>query len=189
MTIMFALLVVLAHLVPSPKPVALTPEVAAKLQTIAFQAARDGDKVTLKEYFAVGQPVNSTNARGDTLLTVAAYAGQDEAVALILKQPKCEVDAKNQMGLTALTAAAFKGHIEIAEQLVKFKADVNARNDSQQTALMFAALTGRTKMVEYLLKAGADASITDKAGNTALSLATTQGADDAVKLLKAAVKP
>ena len=182
---MFALLIVLAQLAPSPKPVALTPEVAVKLQTIAFQAARENDTVTLKEYFAVGQAVNGTNARGDTLLTVAAYAGRAEAVALILKQPKCEVDAKNKMGLTALAAAAFKGHVEIAEQLVKAKADVNAKNDSQQTALMFAALTGRTKMVEYLLKAGADASIVDKSGNTALSLAKTQGADDAVKLLNA----
>ncbi len=178
-----ALLFALAPLVALPKSVELTPEVAAKLQTIAFQAARDGDTVTLKEYFAAGQPVNGANARGDTLLTVAAYAGQDMAVALILKQPKCDVDARNKMGLTALAAAAFKGHVEIAERLVAAKADVNAQNGSKQTALMFAALTGRTKMVEFLLKAGADAAIADKSGNTALSLAKTQGADDVVKLL------
>ncbi len=182
---MFPLLVVLAQFAPAPKPVTLTTEVAAKLQAIAFQAAREGDSVTLEEYFAAGQPVNGTNPRGDTLLTVAAYAGQAEAVTLILKQPKCEVDAKNKMGLTALAAAAFKGHVEIAGQLVKAKADVNAKNDSRQTALMFAALTGRSKMVEYLLKAGADVTVTDKSGNTALSLATTQGANDSVKLLKA----
>lgn len=178
-----ALLLVLSPLLPTPKSVALTPEVAAKLQVIAFQAARDGDEVTLKEYFAAGQPVNGLNARGDTLLTVAAYAGQTDAVKLILRQPKCKVDIKNKMGLTALAAAAFKGHVEIAEVLVKAKADVNAQNGSKQTALMFAALTGRTKMVEFLLKAGADAAVVDKSGNTALSLAKTQGADDVVKLL------
>ena len=173
----------LLQVLSSPKAVELTPEVAAKLQLIAFQASREGDLVTLKEYFAAGQPVNGLNARGDTLLTVAAYAGQTDAVKLILKQPKCEVDTKNKMGLTALAAAAFKGHVEIAELLVKAKADVNAQNGSKQTALMFAALTGRTKMVEFLLKAGADAAIADKSGNTALSLAKTQGATDAVKLL------
>ena len=173
----------LLQLLPSVKAVELTPDVAAKLQLIAFQAAREGDVVTLKEYFTAGQPVNGLNARGDTLLTVAAYGGQTDAVNLILKQPKCEVDIKNKMGLTALAAAAFKGHVEIAELLVKAKADVNAQNGSKQTALMFAALTGRTKMVEFLLEAGADAAIVDKSGNTALSLAKTQGATDAVKLL------
>ncbi len=174
---------ILAPQIALPKSVALTPDVAVKLQVIAFQAARDGDVATLKEYFAVGQPVNGANARGDTLLTVAAYTGQTDAVAMILKQPKCEVDARNKMGLTALAAAAFKGHVEIAELLVKAKADVNAVNGSKQTSLMFAALTGRAKMVEYLLKVGADPSIVDKSGNTALGLAQTQGADDVVKLL------
>ena len=178
-----ALLVALVPLLALPKSVALTPEVAAKLQHIAFQAAREGDLDTLKEYFAAGQPVNGVNARGDTLLTVAAYAGEAAAVKLILKRPKVEVDARNKMGLTALAAAAFKGHVEIAESLVAAKADVNAMNGSKQTALMFAALTGRTKMVEYLLKIGADASIADKSGKTALSLAKAQGADDVVKML------
>ena len=178
-----ALLVALVPLLAVPKSIPLTPEVAAKLQLIAFQAAREGDIATLKEYFAAGQPVNGTNARGDTLLTVAAYAGEADAAALILKQPTVEVDARNKMGLTALAAAAFKGHVGIAEMLVGAKADVNAANGTKQTALMFAALSGRTKMVAYLLKAGADASIADKSGNTALSLAKTQGADDVVKLL------
>ncbi len=173
----------LIQVAPIPKAVRLTTEVAAKLQTIAFQAARDGDTDTLKEYFAAEQPVNGVNARGDTLLTVAAYAGEAGPVKLILKQPKVEVDARNKMGLTALAAAAFKGHVAIAELLVAAKADVNAMNDSKQTALMFAALTGRTKMVEFLLKSGADASIADKSGKTALSLAKAQGADDVVKLL------
>ena len=177
------LALLLAPQVPLPKSVALTSEVAAKLQIIAFQAARDGDTDTLKEYFSAGQPVNGVNARGDTLLTVAAYAGEPSSVKLILKQPKVDVDARNKMGLTALAAAAFKGHVEIAEMLVAAKADVNAMNGSKQTALMFAALTGRTKMVVYLLKAGADASIADKSGKTALSLAQTQGAEDVVKLL------
>ena len=183
---MFPAFVLVASLAltPQPKSVPLTPEVAAKLQEIAFQSARTGDLETLAEFFAAGQPVNGTNKRGDTLLTVAAYGGQAEAVALILKQKKVEIDAKNAMGLTALTAAAFKGEVEIAKALVEAKADVNAANESGQTALMFAALAGRTKVVEYLLKAGADAKATDKSGNTPLSLAKGQGAKDVVKLLE-----
>ena len=179
-------LLISAAMMLSPSPVKLTPEVAAKLQTIAFQAAREGDEKTLEEFFAAGRPVNEKNARGDTLLTVAAYAGQEKAVAVILSQPKLEIDAKNKMGLTALAAAAFKGHVEIATSLIKAKADPNAKNDSGQTALMFAALTGKVKMVEYLVSVGADANAKDKGGNTPLSLAKTQGAVEVVKVLEKA---
>ncbi len=171
-----------------PTPIPLTPEVAGKLQQIAFQAAREGDVESLVEYFRIGRPVNDVNARGDTLLTVAAYAGQTEAIVAILKQPKVEIDAKNKMGLTALTAAAFKGHVDIAKLLVTAKANVNHANGSGQTALMFAALTGKAEMVAFLLKSGADPKAKDKSGKTALSLAQEQGADDAVKLLVEALK-
>ena len=80
---MFPTLFLLTSLVviPQPKAVALTPEVAARLQEIAFQAARDGDVETLTEFFAAGRPVNEVNKRGDTLLIVAAYNGQPKAVA------------------------------------------------------------------------------------------------------------
>ena len=171
---------------PQPKSIEITPEVASKLQAIAFQASREGDLVTLKEYFAVGRPVNDLNQRGDTLLIVAAYNGQAEAVALILKQKNVAIDAKNKMGLTALTAAAFKGEVEIAKTLIAAKANANAANESGQTSLMFAALAGRTKMVDYLLQVGADPKAKDKSGHTALSLAKGQEAKEVVKLLEEA---
>ncbi len=171
-----------------PKPVVLDEATLVNLRDIAFQAAREGDLKTLTEYFKLGRPVNEVNARGDTLLTVAAYSGQAKAVAEILKQPKVEIDKKNRMGLSALTAAAFKGEVEIAKALVKAGADVNLANGSKQTALMFASLSGRTATVEYLLSVGANPAAVDDKGNTALKLARTQGADDVVKLLTATAK-
>jgi ankyrin repeat protein len=173
---------------PRVKGVAVTPEVAAKLSAIAFQAARDGDRGTLAAYFKADRPVNEPNARGDTLLTVAAYSGQPEAVKLVLAQPKVDVDARNKMGLTALAAAAYRGHVGIAKQLVSAKADVNAASPSGQTALMFAALTGRTEMVDYLLSVGANARAADRSGNTPLSLARGQGADAVMRLLEVAIR-
>jgi ankyrin repeat protein len=174
---------------PRVKPdlVAITPEVAAKLSQIAFQAAREGDVETLEAYFAAAQPVNEPNARGDTLLIVAAYNGQEKAVELILEQPKLEVDARNKMGLTALAAAAFKGHVGISKKLIAAKANVNAANGSGQTAIMFAALAGKVKVLKYLLSVGADPRAADKNGNTPLKLAQGQGAEEVVKLLEAAL--
>jgi uncharacterized protein len=168
-------------------PLRLTPEQVEQLREIAFQAAREGDVRTLREYFAAGRPVNETNSRGDTLLIVAAYHGQSDAVAVILSQKGVTIDARNRMGLTALTAAAFKGQVGIARVLLKAGADVNAANGSNQTALMFAALTGRTAMVDLLIEAGADVTAADRQGNTPLSLARAQGAEDVVKRLEAAL--
>lgn len=163
----------------------LTAEKLGKLKEIAFQAAREGDTKTVEEYLKLGRPIDERNARGDTLLTVAAYYGQPKVVEVILKQPKVEVDAKNKMGLTALTAAAFRGYPDVGELLVKSGANVNFANDSGQTALMFAAMTNRTKMVEFLLKNKADPDAKDEQGNTARRLAETQGAADVLKLLDA----
>ncbi len=157
---------------------------ATELQMAAFQAARTGDADKLKEAFATGYSVNEANARGDTLLTVAAYNGQPKAVAVILKQPKVDVEAKNKLGLTAMAAAAFKGHADVIEQLTEAKADPNTANDAGQTPLMFAAQADKVKAVEALLKAGAKKDAKDKKGNTALSLAKKAKADDVVKVLE-----
>jgi uncharacterized protein len=163
--------------------VALAQPDATKI-TEAFQAARTGDEAKLADALKAGVGVNDPNARGDTLLTVAAYNGQPKAVAVILKQPKVDVEAKNKLGLTAASAAAFKGHADILTQLIDAKADVNAANEHGQTPLMFAVQSGKVKAVEVLLKAGAKKDTADKEGNTALSLAKKAKADDIVKALE-----
>ncbi len=195
------LLVLLIGCSPTPEPtsevppqlshqpaIPLTPEVAAKLRDLAFQAARDGDTKTLDEYLNTKQPVNEKNKRGDTLLTVAAYNGQLGAVERILAQPGVEIDTRNGMGLTALTAAAFKGHVEIAKALLRAGANVNAASRSGQTSLMFAAMSGKLAIVDQLLVAGANPAAKDAKGNTALSLARTQEAEEVVARLEKAIK-
>ena len=169
-------LAVAASLIPAPK-LAVTPEVAAKLTVLAFQAARDGDLPTLRACLGAGQPVNAVNARGNTLLTVAAYNAQLDAVKLLLKRPGIAVDARNKMGMTALCAAAFKGQDAILAELLAAKADANAASPSGQTALMFAALAGRAGCIKKLIAAGADVRAKDARGNTAASLAEGQGLD------------
>ena len=181
-----ALLVTTVMFAP-PVPVPLDDAARAKLKDVAFQAAREGDCATLKEYFAAGFAANDTTSRGDTLLTLAVYYGHTDAVELILKQPKSELKHRNKMGFTALDGAAFKGSVPIAKLLTKAGADANAANEAGKTPLMLAALTGRTEMVKYLLEAGAKPNTADKDGNTALKLAQTQGATEVIKLLETAL--
>ena len=174
---------------PSPAAIAITPEVEAKLRKVAFQAAREGDTKTLDEYFAMKRPVNEKNERGDTLLVVAAYNGQLAAVNRILTQPGVEIDVRNGMGLTALTAAAYQGHVEIAKAILHAGADVNSASPSGKTSLMFASQSGKLDMVDCLLEAGADPALKDAKGKTALVLARTQGAEGvAARLEKALAK-
>lgn len=169
-------------------PVKLDDSSRAKLQEIAFQAARNDDPKTLKEYFGSGFDVNQTNQRGDTLLTVAAYAGSAKAVDEILTQKELKIDQRNRMGLTALAAAAFKGHAAIAAKLIAKGADVHAANGVGQTALMFAALAGKTEVARVLLDHGAKADAVDKLGNSAFGLAKAQGAKEMVALLEGALR-
>ena len=61
------------------------------------------------------------------------------------------VNAKDNVGRTALMSAAEHGHIEIAELLLKHGADVNAKANKGITALMSAARDGRTEVAEVLL--------------------------------------
>lgn len=185
-----SLLTATLAVMPVPmKPITMTPEVAAKLQAIAFQAIRDDDVDTLKAYLDSGGPVNAPNPRGDTLLILAAYYGNRRAVELILARPGVNIEERNKMGLTALAGAAFRGHTEILEQLLKAKANPNAANGSGQTPLMFAALGGKSRAVEILLKAGAKPELRDRTGKDARTLAQEQGAEEVVRLLSASQAP
>lgn len=134
----------------------LDDESRQKLKELAFQAAREGDVETLNAYLDSGFDINGTNDRGDTLLIVAAYNGQPRAVETLLARPGVAVDAVNRMGFTALMAAAFKGHLDIARALVAGGAVPDAAGESGKTALMFATLTGRVEMAEYLRSVGAN---------------------------------
>jgi uncharacterized protein len=170
-------------------PITLTPDDVQKLHIIAFDAAREGDIQTLAAYFSSGFDVNGKNARGDTLLILAAYHGQEKAVELILNQPKVDLDYKNNMGFTALTGAVYKGFNPIVQQLIDKGANVNTANGSGQTPLMFAALFGRQEAARLLIRAGANPAANDAQGNTAVSLAKAQGNASMLTLLETHEKP
>ena len=183
------LLALLLGLIPgddapdAPRPGVVDQATQAKLREIAFQAAREGDVKTLAAYFESGLPADIVNARGDTLLILAAYHGHDDAVKTILTRPKILIDAKNKMGFTALTGAAYKGYLGIAKRLVAKGANPNAANKRGQTPLMYAAMFGRTEVVAFLVRSHANLDAKDDQGRTALMLASEQGGAEVVSLL------
>ncbi|QDT95920.1 ankyrin repeat domain-containing protein [Gimesia aquarii] len=155
--------------------VRLDAQSEAALIKVVFQAARDNDMKTISEYLLEGFTPNVRSERGDTLLTVAAYHGSDRVIATLLTHQEIEIEARNRMGLTAVSAAAFKGHDVALRQLLDAGASPTAANTVNQSAIMFAALAGRTSTVQILRDAGASDSRTDDFGNSADSLARSQG--------------
>lgn len=148
-----------------------------ELTLVVFDLARNGVAEGVREYLAAGYEPNASNARGDTLLTVAAYNGRAEVVDALLATSATRVDLQNRMGFTALTAAAMKGEVAIARALLDAGAAIEGENTGGRTPLMFAAMFGRADAVELLLERGADPRARDAEGRDAAGLARDQGAD------------
>jgi outer membrane protein assembly factor BamB len=113
-------------------------------------------------------PVHARDEKRDALWS-AVRAGDAKAVAAAL-DGGADVNAKNEIGVTALWIAATKDKLDVVETLVRRGADVNARDGIwYQTPLSSAVGGKQLAAAELLIKAGA------KDVDTALFVATGQG--------------
>jgi len=71
------------------------------------------------------------------------------AVQLLLRA-KTKVDARDQVGRTPLSWAAFFGHPDVVRRLLQAGAKVYARDKEGKTPLRLAAQKGHSKVVELL---------------------------------------
>jgi ankyrin repeat protein len=119
----------------------LLPEAAAEL-------ARKGDTAGLAALLKDGLAVDAQDAKGNTLLMLAAYHGKIETVQLLLKA-RATVDLRNAKGQTPLGGVAFKGYAEIATLLLDAGADPVA-DQGGSTPADFATLAGKTEILALL---------------------------------------
>ncbi|MBE6462712.1 MAG: ankyrin repeat domain-containing protein [Alphaproteobacteria bacterium] len=94
-----------------------------------------------------------------------------------------DVNAKSDVGLTALMLSSSKGHKEVVEFLIQNGANVNMTDNEGLTALMWASYRGHKEVVELLIKNRADVYQKDKYGRTALRWASNGGYKEIVELL------
>ena len=108
----------------------------------------------------------------DTRLIEAARSGDSAAVRSLLASG-VDVNAADGDGLTALHAAAERGHDEVVEHLLARRADAGATTRiGSYTPLHLAALGAHAEVAEMLVEAGADPNaVTTNSGVTALHLA------------------
>jgi ankyrin repeat protein len=89
-------------------------------------------------------------------------------------------------GDTPLIIASFKGHLEVARELLARGADVNAREDYfGRTPLYLASWKGHLEVVRELLARGARLELKDWQGRTALYWASKEGQVEVVRELLA----
>jgi outer membrane protein assembly factor BamB len=104
--------------------------------------------------------VSGTADGGDKLrepLWAAVRNGDGKAVKALLEKG-ADVNARNEIGITALWIAASKGQLDTVEILLEHGADVNARDGIWYQTPLSLALgegDGSTDIVKRLLKAGA----------------------------------
>lgn len=103
------------------EPNSLTDQELEFLNSV-FDLARDNKPIALKSLFDQGVPVDLTNAKGDTLLILAAYHEHAELVQLLINEG-ADLDRLNERGQTALVCAVFRNNLPIARMLLDAGAD------------------------------------------------------------------
>jgi ankyrin repeat protein len=90
----------------------------------------------------------------DDLIKAAGRGDFPEVKRLLAKG--ADVNAKDDLGMTALILASGLGHREVVQLLLDKGADVNTMSKTNRTALGDASMNGRKEIREMLIKAGAD---------------------------------
>ena len=142
-----------------------------------------------------GANINATYRDGTTPLMLAAMYKKPEIIKLLLQQkdPKVNINAINEMEITALIfAATQRGNSESVRLLLQQKdqeVNINATDKDKRTALMYAAGWGGSESVKLLLAQNQKINInaTDKDEETALMFATSSENYKSVKLLLNAI--
>ena len=149
-------------------------------------AARRGDRETVRALLAEGADPNAAQGDGATALHWAAYRDDAEAVAGLIRAG-ADVRRANRYAVTPLALAARNGNAAIIARLLAAGADPNDPRQAVragETPLMLAARSGRVAAVDVLADAGADVDAQETwNGQSALMWAAAGGHAPVVEAL------
>jgi len=147
-------------------------------------AARAGERETVRSLLKDGVDVNAAQGDGMTALHWAALSNDVETAEMLL-YAGANVQAATRLGAyTPLILASRSGHPAMVEALLNAGADVNQATGTGATPLMLAAASGSADAVSLLLARGAAVNAREsKRGETALMFAAASNRAEAALLL------
>jgi uncharacterized protein len=134
---------------------------------------------------AVIDDAEGIRERGQRLIK-AARAGNADRVRDLLDQ-HVSVAARDASGATALVAASYGNHLQVAERLLKAGADPNAMDETVQSAYLIATseVGDDPRLLRLTLRHGADVRSLDSWRGTGLIRAADRGFDSIIEVLLA----
>ncbi|MED6221639.1 hypothetical protein PIB30_056739 [Stylosanthes scabra] len=189
----------------------LTPSEAESLLRVATELAEPEDMVhlLLEAGLRIQEAVGSDNVKGSDDVHVAeGNIGPDEAhkdvvddeeqgealleaarrgdvmqLETLLKRGGGVVSYRDQYGLTALHAAAFKGHKDVVLVLSEAGMELECQDEEGHVPLHMAVEGGDIETVRVLVDKGVNVNVMNKRGATPLYMARVWGYDDICELL------
>ena len=124
--------------------------------SICFDHARAGNLQGLSETLGTLRDINEKDAKGYSVLMLAAYNGHAPMTDFLIAQG-ADVNTCDAAGNSVLMGAAFKGHADVVRRLLGAGAHKNYQNPKGQTALQFSHLFARREVVPLLSGEGSKA--------------------------------
>ncbi|PHU08701.1 hypothetical protein BC332_20561 [Capsicum chinense] len=138
----------------------------------------------------MGKPKREESSEKKEELHVAARNGDLNAVQTLCTTNPLSVNSRDKHSRTPLHLAAWSGHAQIVDYLVKNKADVGAAAMDDMGAIHFAAQKGHLEVVRLLVSSGVSVKSCNRKGMTALHYAAQGSHLELVKyLLKKGANP
>lgn len=145
-----------------------------------FAAVKHDDAQAVKALLARGFDANTMDPKGQYGLYLALREPSLKAAQVLIDWPKTDVNRLNAKDESPLMLAALKGHLVLAEKLIRRGADVNKTG---WTPLHYAASGGHLPLISLLLENSAYIDAESPNGTTPLMMAAMYGTPAAVKLL------
>lgn len=157
--------------------------------TVLHLASLKGNEEHVRFLLSVGADPNVRGVDQSTPLHLAAEAGSEAVVEVLLEDVRTDVCAREIGGDTPLHVAAEMGYVSIVAHLLTHDEKLAGTTDDRGwTPLHLAAQAGHAAVIEALLKAGADVEGRTGNGQLRAPLSPLQGAaevgnDEVVALL------
>ncbi|KAG6354415.1 hypothetical protein INS49_004432 [Diaporthe citri] len=132
----------------------------------------------------LGADFTVTPSTGRTPLHTAAMLGSEEMIEVLLRHSDANIEARDNLGHTALTLAAYFTKPDAVRLLVNRGASVDARDNNGNSSLHWAALKDSPELVRFLVDHNAGVEARNSKQQTPLFVAIMKGNITIARLLE-----